>query len=50
MVAGLAFLTLIINGTTSGPLLKYWRMLGIPEVKQQMLIRVRDKYVRVGTG
>ena len=32
MVAGLAFLTLIVNGTTSGPLLEWWGMLGVPEV------------------
>ena len=33
MVAGLAFLTLIVNGTTSGPLLRWWNMLGMPEVR-----------------
>merc|ERR1719419_622955 len=40
LVAGLAFLTLIINGTTSGMLLNKFRMVGMPELKKQMVKEV----------
>ncbi|KAK7242446.1 potassium:proton antiporter [Aureococcus anophagefferens] len=38
-VAGLAFLTLTINGTTAGPLLKLWGMVGLPELKKQLVAK-----------
>jgi NhaP-type Na+/H+ or K+/H+ antiporter len=40
VVAGLALLTLIVQGTTCGPLLAKWGMLGIPTVKEAMLEKV----------
>mmetsp|Transcript_34289 Transcript_34289/g.90523 ORF Transcript_34289/g.90523 Transcript_34289/m.90523 type:complete len:1083 (-) Transcript_34289:297-3545(-) len=43
MVSGLAFLTLVVSGTTSGALLDYWQMLGAPEVKQQMIKKVQER-------
>ena len=41
VVAGLALLTLIVQGATCGPLLEKWGMLGIPTVKEAMLEKVR---------
>ena len=38
-VSGLAFLTLMINGTTSGALLRRLGMVGVPELKKQMMMR-----------
>jgi len=43
VVAGLAFLTIFVQGCTCGPLLNYWKMLGIPEVKAKMLEKVYDR-------
>jgi NhaP-type Na+/H+ or K+/H+ antiporter len=44
-VSGLAFLTLIVNGTTSGWVLRKLGMVGVPELKQQMIAKVRERIV-----
>ena len=44
-VSGLAFLTLMINGTTSGALLRRLGMVGVPELKKQMIAKVRERVV-----
>lgn len=43
MVSGLAFLTLLVSGTTSGSLLRFWGMLGAPKVKKQMIKKVQSR-------
>ncbi|EGB08992.1 hypothetical protein AURANDRAFT_63566 [Aureococcus anophagefferens] len=49
-VAGLAFLTLTINGTTAGPLLKLWGMVGLPELKKQLVAKVRERVASHATA
>lgn len=49
-VAGLAFLTLTINGTTAGPLLKLWGMVGLPELKKQLIAKVRERVASHATA
>ena len=44
-VSGLAFLTLIINGTTSGLLLRKLGLVGTPALKEQMIAKVRERVV-----
>ena len=44
-ISGLAFLTLIINGTTSGLVLKKLGMIGVPELKRAMTIKVRERVI-----
>jgi len=44
-VCGLAFLTLIINGTTSGLVLRKLDLVGLPELKMQMIEEVRQRVV-----
>ena len=43
LVSGLAFLTLIVNGITCGPLLQNWGMLGKPDEKKRMLEQVQKR-------
>ena len=43
MVSGLAFLTLLVSGTTSGFLLKSWGMLGAPAIKRNMIKKVQSR-------
>mmetsp|Transcript_34286 Transcript_34286/g.90491 ORF Transcript_34286/g.90491 Transcript_34286/m.90491 type:complete len:1524 (-) Transcript_34286:311-4882(-) len=43
MVSGLAFLTLLVSGTTSGFLLKSWGMLGAPAIKKNMIKKVQSR-------
>ena len=44
-ISGLAFLTLIINGTTSGLVLKKLGMIGVPELKKAMIFKVRERVI-----
>ena len=43
LVSGLAFLTLLVSGTTSGALLRYWGMIGAPAIKRRMIAKVQTR-------
>lgn len=42
-VSGVAFLTLVINAPTSGPMLKYLNLVGIGKLEHEYVMTVRDK-------